>query len=41
MGPQAEAATGLTTGMADRAPLLEETCRGEETEKIYVKEWGW
>jgi len=23
-GPQAEAATGLTTGVADQAPLLEE-----------------
>ena len=38
IGAQAAAATGLTTGMADQAPLLGATCWGEEWEKIHVNE---
>lgn len=41
IGAQAAAATGLTTGMADQAPLLGATCREEEREKIHVNEWKW
>lgn len=40
IGPQAEAATGLTTGMADHAPLVEETWR-EKKQSMYVCMTKW